>query len=108
MTKDGIISSCHLSSVLSSRPVDGSKRARLWVAFFCLFSFFLSPCRIKGRGGSVGHSSISSPQPALCNVMYCVIMLSRCINLLGTLEAVVREMMAVEVMPAPLASTVIY
>ena len=64
-------------------PVDGrlspyllwNKRARLWVTFFSLFSFFLSPCRIKGRGGSVGHSSISSPQPALCNVMCCVIVL---------------------------------
>ena len=39
---------------------------------FYLFSFFLSSCRIKGRGGSVGHSSISSPQPALC---YCVVLL---------------------------------
>ena len=60
-------------------PVDGrlspyllwNKRARLWVTFFCLFSFFLSPCRIKGRGGSVGHSSIPSPQPALCNNVLC-------------------------------------
>src|ERR1700743_3789183 len=74
-----------LSSARSCRvdPVDGrlspyllwNKRARLWVTFFCLFSFFLSPCRIKGRGGSVGHSSIPSPQPALCNVMCCVVLL---------------------------------